>query len=95
MSPRAGAQLRRVDGVRCGRTTTAGFGWECVTDSPPTGVPGNPWDTARTPGGSAGGSAAAVAARLGALSVGTDGGGSVRLPASFGGIGLPKAMLRP
>ncbi|VEH44291.1 Glutamyl-tRNA(Gln) amidotransferase subunit A [Kocuria rosea] len=80
------ARLKEAGAVLVGRTTTPEFGWKGVTDSPGTGVTVNPWDTARTPGGSSGGSAAAVAARLGALSVGTDGGGSVRIPASFCGI---------
>ena len=57
-----------------------------MTDSPLTGVTRNPWDLTRTPGGSSGGSAAAVASGLGPLSVGTDGGGSIRIPASFCGI---------
>lgn len=80
------ARLREAGAVLVGRTTTPEFGWKGVTDSPRTGVTVNPWDTARTAGGSSGGSAAAVAARLGPLSVGTDGGGSVRIPASFCGI---------
>lgn len=80
------ARLKEAGAVLVGRTTTPEFGWKGVTDSPRTGVTVNPWDTSRTAGGSSGGSAAAVAAGLGALSVGTDGGGSVRIPASFCGI---------
>ena len=80
------ARLREHRAVLLGKTTTPEFGWKGVTDSPLTGVTRNPWDPARTPGGSSGGSAAAVASGLGPLSVGTDGGGSIRIPASFCGI---------
>ncbi|ALG86092.1 amidase [Gordonia phthalatica] len=71
--------------VPFGKTTTPEFAWKGVTDSPLTGITRNPHDPATTPGGSSGGSAAAVAAGLGPLSIGTDGGGSVRIPASFTG----------
>jgi aspartyl-tRNA(Asn)/glutamyl-tRNA(Gln) amidotransferase subunit A len=80
------ARLREHGAVLVGKTTTPEFGWKGVTDSPLTGVTRNPWDPARTSGGSSGGSAAAVASGLGPLSVGTDGGGSIRIPASFCGI---------
>ena len=80
------ANLRAHGAVLVGKTTTPEWGWKGVTDSPLTGVTRNPWDLARTPGGSSGGSAAAVASGLGPLSVGTDGGGSIRIPASFCGI---------
>ncbi len=80
------ARLREHRAVLLGKTATPEFGWKGVTDSPLTGVTRNPWDPARTPGGSSGGSAAAVASGLGPLSVGTDGGGSIRIPASFCGI---------
>jgi aspartyl-tRNA(Asn)/glutamyl-tRNA(Gln) amidotransferase subunit A len=80
------ARLREHGAVLVGKTATPEFGWKGVTDSPLTGVTGNPWDPARTAGGSSGGSAAAVASGLGPLSVGTDGGGSIRIPASFCGI---------
>ena len=74
--------------ARCfvGKTTTPEFGWKGVTDSPLHGVTRNPYDPTRTAGGSSGGSAAAVALGAGPLSLGTDGGGSVRIPASFCGI---------
>lgn len=68
-----------------GKTTTPEFAWKGVTDSPLVGITRNPYDTRLTPGGSSGGSASAVAAGLGPLSVGTDGGGSVRIPAAFTG----------
>ncbi|HEY4421793.1 MAG TPA: amidase, partial [Pseudonocardia sp.] len=62
------------------------LGWKGVTDSSLTGVTRNPWDPARTAGGSSGGSAAAIQLGMGPLSLGTDGGGSVRIPAGFCGI---------
>ena len=79
-------RLRENGLVLLGKTTTPELGWKAVTDSPLTGITRNPWDPALTSGGSSGGSAAAVAAGMGELSVGTDGGGSVRIPASFCGI---------
>jgi aspartyl-tRNA(Asn)/glutamyl-tRNA(Gln) amidotransferase subunit A len=78
--------LRENGAVLLGKTTTPEFGWKGVTDSIRFGVTTNPWDPARTAGGSSGGSAAAVALGMGAWSVGTDGGGSVRIPAGFCGI---------
>ncbi|MFJ6697897.1 amidase [Streptomyces sp. NPDC091272] len=80
------ARLREHGAVLVGKTTTPEFGWKGVTDSPRFGVTRNPYDPARTSGGSSGGSAVAVAAGAAPLSVGTDGGGSVRIPASFCGI---------
>ncbi|WP_447037629.1 amidase [Streptomyces sp. DSM 118878] len=80
------ARLREHGAVFVGRTTTPEFGWKGVTDSPRSGITRNPYDTSRTCGGSSGGSAAAVAAGAGPLSLGTDGGGSVRIPAAFCGI---------
>ncbi|MFH8979550.1 amidase [Streptomyces varsoviensis] len=80
------ARLREHGAVFLAKTTTPEFGWKGVTDSPLTGVTGNPYDPSRTAGGSSGGSAAAVALGAGPLSLGTDGGGSVRIPASFCGI---------
>ncbi|MDT0392266.1 amidase [Streptomyces dubilierae] len=80
------ARLREHGAVFLGKTTTPEYGWKGVTDSPLSGVTRNPYDPARTAGGSSGGSAAAVALGAGPLSVGTDGGGSVRIPAAFCGI---------
>jgi aspartyl-tRNA(Asn)/glutamyl-tRNA(Gln) amidotransferase subunit A len=80
------ARLREHGAVLLGKTTTPEWGWKAVTDSPLTGVTRNPWDPSRTPGGSSGGAAAAVAAGLGPLALGTDGAGSIRIPASFCGI---------
>ncbi|MGA5202307.1 amidase [Streptomyces variegatus] len=80
------ARLREHGAVFIGKTTTPEYGWKGVTDSPLSGVTRNPHDPSRTAGGSSGGSAAAVALGAGPLSLGTDGGGSVRIPASFCGI---------
>jgi aspartyl-tRNA(Asn)/glutamyl-tRNA(Gln) amidotransferase subunit A len=82
----ATARLREQGAVLIGKTTTPEFGWKAVTDSGLTGITRNPWDTSRTPGGSSGGAAAACALGMGALHLGTDGGGSIRIPASFTGI---------
>jgi aspartyl-tRNA(Asn)/glutamyl-tRNA(Gln) amidotransferase subunit A len=79
------ARLRETGAVLLGKTTTPEFGWKGVTDSLRYGATGNPWDPSMTPGGSSGGSAAAVALGMGAWSVGTDGGGSLRIPAAFTG----------
>ncbi len=80
------ARLRADGMVFTGKTTTPELAWKAVTDSPLTGVTRNPVDPSTTAGGSSGGAAAAVAAGMGPLAVGTDGGGSVRIPASFCGI---------
>ncbi|MEW2389677.1 amidase [Streptomyces venezuelae] len=80
------ARLREHGAVFIGRTTTPEFGWKGVTDGPQSGITRNPHDPSRTSGGSSGGSAAAVALGAAPLSLGTDGGGSVRIPAAFCGI---------
>jgi aspartyl-tRNA(Asn)/glutamyl-tRNA(Gln) amidotransferase subunit A len=80
------ARLREHGAVLMGRTTTPEFGWKGVTDSPLTGITRNPWNPDKTPGGSSGGSAVAVATGMSALALGTDGGGSIRIPAGFTGI---------
>ena len=79
-------RLKGAGGVILGKTTTPEFGHKGVTDSPLFGITRNPWNPELTPGGSSGGTAAAVAAGLGPIGVGTDGGGSIRIPASFCGI---------
>jgi len=79
------AALRRQGAVLLGKTTTPELGWKGVTDSPLDGVTGNPWDPALTAGGSSGGSAAAVVLGMTTLALGTDGGGSIRIPAGFCG----------
>lgn len=80
------ARLRENGLVLLGKTTTPELAWKGVTDNTLTGITRNPIDPSTTAGGSSGGSAAAVAAGMGELSVGTDGGGSIRIPASFCGI---------
>jgi aspartyl-tRNA(Asn)/glutamyl-tRNA(Gln) amidotransferase subunit A len=80
------ARLRAHGAVLLGKTTTPEFGWKGITDSPLTGVTRNPWNPALTPGGSSGGAAAAIATGMGALAIGTDGGGSIRIPAGFTGV---------
>ncbi|MDX1584012.1 MAG: amidase family protein, partial [Thermoanaerobaculia bacterium] len=83
--PAIGA-LRRNGFVPAGRTTMPEFGWKGVTDSPLCGATRNPWDPERTSGGSSGGNGVAVATGACAMALGTDIGGSVRIPASFCGI---------
>ena len=80
------ARLREHGAVVVGKTTTPEFGWKGVTDSLVTGVTPNPWNIEHTSGGSSGGAAVAAALGMGALHIGTDGGGSVRIPAAFCGI---------
>jgi Asp-tRNA(Asn)/Glu-tRNA(Gln) amidotransferase A subunit family amidase len=78
--------LRRAGAIIVGKTTTPEFAHTLLTDSPLWGVTRNPWNLERTPGGSSGGSAAAVAAGCVPLAEGTDMGGSVRIPAAWCGI---------
>jgi aspartyl-tRNA(Asn)/glutamyl-tRNA(Gln) amidotransferase subunit A len=85
------ARVREHGGVIVGKTTTPELGWKGLTDGPLTGITRNPWDTSRTPGGSSGGAAAAVALGMAPLALGTDGGGSVRIPAGFTGVFAHKA----
>ena len=80
------ARLRENGALLLGKTTTPEFGWKGVTDSALTGITRNPWDKTKTPGGSSGGAAAGLAAGMGPLAVGTDGGGSIRIPCSFTGL---------
>jgi aspartyl-tRNA(Asn)/glutamyl-tRNA(Gln) amidotransferase subunit A len=82
----ATARLREAGAVILGKTTTPEFGWKALGDSPLTGITRNPWNLERTPGGSSAGAAAHIAAGMGPLAVGTDGGGSIRIPSSFCGI---------
>jgi aspartyl-tRNA(Asn)/glutamyl-tRNA(Gln) amidotransferase subunit A len=82
----AAARLRESGCVFLGKTNTSEFGWKGTADSPLTGVVRNPHDESRTTGGSSGGAAAAAAAGMGVFQLGTDGGGSVRIPASFCGL---------
>jgi len=80
------ARLREAGVAILGKTTTPEFGWKGVTDNPLGEVARNPWDTSRTAGGSSGGAAVAAALGMGALHQGSDGGGSIRMPAGFTGI---------
>jgi aspartyl-tRNA(Asn)/glutamyl-tRNA(Gln) amidotransferase subunit A len=82
----ATAALARHGYVPIGKTTTPEFGWKGVTDNPINGVTNNPWDPTKTAGGSSGGSGVAVALGMAPLALGTDAGGSIRIPASFCGI---------
>lgn len=82
----ATARLREAGAVLIGKTTTPEFGWKGVCDSPLTGVTRNPWNPAMTSGGSSGGAAVAAAFRMGCLHIGTDGGGSIRIPSGFSGV---------
>ena len=90
MSPRPTTswckRLRAAGAIIIGKSTTPEFGVKGLTDGPSFGVTRNPWNLERTPGGSSGGGAAAVAAGLGPLSLGTDGAGSIRGPASCSGL---------
>jgi aspartyl-tRNA(Asn)/glutamyl-tRNA(Gln) amidotransferase subunit A len=80
------ARLREAGAIPVGMTTTPEFGWKGVTDSALCGITRNPWNPDKTPGGSSGGAAVAAATGMGALHIGTDGGGSVRIPAGFTGV---------
>ncbi|MEC9482267.1 MAG: amidase [Halomonas sp.] len=80
------AACRRHGFVPVGKTNMPEFGWKAVTDSPLTGITRNPWNPDRTPGGSSGGSAAAVALGIVPLALAADSGGSTRIPASFCGV---------
>jgi len=79
-------RLKDAGAVLIGKTTTPEFAYKLLTDSPVSGVTRNPWNPALTPGGSSGGSAVAVAAGMGPLSLATDAGASTRLPAACCGV---------
>ena len=79
-------RLKDAGAILIGKTTTSEFAHKLLTDSPLCGVTRNPWDLSRTPGGSSGGSAVAVASGLGPISLATDAGASTRLPAACTGI---------
>ena len=79
-------RLKDAGAVIIGKTATPEFAYKLLTDSPVSGITRNPWNRSLTPGGSSGGSAVAVAAGLGPLSLATDAGASTRLPAACCGI---------
>lgn len=79
-------RLTDAGAIVVGKTTTPEFGHKGLTDGPSFGTTRNPWNLERTTGGSSGGAAAAVAAGLGPLGLGTDGAGSVRIPAAACGL---------
>ena len=80
------ARIRRAGFVVLGKTNTPEFGSRSTTESPAYPTARNPWNRARTPGGSSGGAGAALAAGLCAVALGSDGGGSVRIPAAWCGL---------
>ncbi len=80
------ARIRAAGAVILGKSTTSEFGCKAVGDSPLTGITRNPWDTSKTPGGSSAGAAAMVACGLVPYALGTDGGGSLRIPAALTGL---------
>ena len=79
-------RLLEAGAIPIGKTTLPEFGWKGLGDSPLYGPARNPWNPALTTGGSSAGAAAAAALNLGVLHLGTDGAGSVRIPASFCGV---------
>ncbi len=80
------ARLRESGAIILGKTTLPEFGWIGACHSPLTGITRNPWKRDRTTGGSSGGAAAAALLNLGHLHIGTDGAGSIRIPAAFTGV---------
>lgn len=86
MDAPAVARLRRAGAIVVGKTTTSEYGWTASTVGRLARPTRNPWHPGRTAGGSSGGSAAAVSAGLVSAALGTDGAGSIRIPASFCGV---------
>jgi aspartyl-tRNA(Asn)/glutamyl-tRNA(Gln) amidotransferase subunit A len=80
------SRLRAAGCVVIGKTTTPEYGHKGATESGLTGITRNPWNSERTPGGSSGGSAAALASGMVPLATGSDGGGSIRLPSAICGL---------
>jgi len=86
-------RIRQAGAIIIGKTNLPEFAHKVVTDSPAFGTTRNPWNLERSPGGSSGGASAALAAGVAPLAVGTDGGGSIRCPASCTGVVGLKATL--
>lgn len=80
------ARLREQGAIFIGKTTLPEYGHKGVTHSPLTGITRNPWNMDKTPGGSSGGAAVAAATGMAFLNLGSDAGGSIRIPASFSGV---------
>src|SRR5579872_328237 len=80
------ARMKRAGAILVGKTNTSEMGWIAVTHNPLFGATRNPWDRARTPGGSSGGASAAIAAGLAPIGLGGDAGGSIRIPAAMTGV---------
>jgi aspartyl-tRNA(Asn)/glutamyl-tRNA(Gln) amidotransferase subunit A len=88
-------RLKAADAVILGKTNVPEFGYSGVGHNPVFPATRNPWNTELTPGGSSAGSGAAVAAGMGPVALGSDGGGSIRIPSSFCGLfGLKGSMGR-
>ncbi|CAN5856590.1 hypothetical protein BH24ACT3_BH24ACT3_13130 [soil metagenome] len=86
-------RLRYAGCIIIGKTNTPEFGWKAETENPTFGATANPWNLERSPGGSSGGSAAAVAAGMVPLATGSDGGGSIRIPSALCGLSGMKPSL--
>jgi aspartyl-tRNA(Asn)/glutamyl-tRNA(Gln) amidotransferase subunit A len=87
------ARVRQAGAIMIGKTNLPEFAHKVLTDSPLSGVTRNPWNLARTPGGSSGGASAALASGVAPIAVGTDSGGSIRCPAACTGTAGIKATL--
>ena len=89
------ARLKEHGAIVLGKTAMPEYGWKATSDSPLTGFTRNPWDTRMTTGGSSAGAVASAVLGMGALQLGTDGGGSIRIPAAFTGcFGLKPTRAR-
>jgi aspartyl-tRNA(Asn)/glutamyl-tRNA(Gln) amidotransferase subunit A len=89
------ARLKEHGAIVLGKTCMPEYGWKATSDSPLTGFTRNPWDTRMTTGGSSAGAVAATVLGMGAIHLGTDGGGSIRIPAAFTGcFGLKPTRAR-
>ena len=79
-------RLKAAGAIVVGKTNTSEFGWMAITDNRLFGPTRSPWNLEFNAGGSSGGAAASVASGMGSLAIGSDGGGSVRMPSSFCGV---------